>query len=252
MKLSYKKKLFKIIPYISMCLILITFFISFMLFQIKSDKKYVVNKLESQSKVCMLTFDDGPSLENDTDILNILIQYNVVGTFFYVGGNIENNKSDIKPLFDKILANGSYIGNHTYSHSKYVMKSEKLVDEINKTNELIRNTSSELINASIPIRMPYLQFYSGIDDALTKLNQDKLIGGYLSGDWDFTKYGKDEIIKRYLNNVEKKNILIMHSNEFVKEYLPELIEKLIDKGYNFATFNNKSEKYYMNYGDLAF
>ncbi|WP_158500642.1 polysaccharide deacetylase family protein [Spiroplasma litorale] len=151
--------------------------------------------MHSNKKVCMLTFDDGPSTENDNEILNILEKYKVPGTFFYVGKNIEDNINNLKPLFNRILENGSYIGNHTFTHNKYVLKTNSLVNEINKTNELIISVSNELNNEYIPLRMPYLQFYSGIDSALSKLNQDNFIGGYLSGDWVYDKYGKEEIIK---------------------------------------------------------
>lgn len=43
----------------------------------------------------------------------------------------------------------------------------------------------------------------------------------------------------------------MHSTKYVKVFLPDLIEKLINKGYSFATFNKNDKNYYKNYGELV-
>ncbi|AKU80272.1 polysaccharide deacetylase family protein [Spiroplasma turonicum] len=235
---------------IIMGLLLISFFFFIISFSIFDKKKLVVNNIHSNSKVCMLTFDDGPSLDVDNKIMDILEQNNVEGTFFYIGRNIEENSQNVKTLFKRILDSGSYIGNHTYSHSKYQFNEGLLLEEIYKTNELILNNIENPDNYFIPIRLPYLQYFAGLEWVLEKLNQNYFVEGYLSGDWKYNTFGKEKLIKRYIKNVSEKNILIIHSFPKVINFLPDLILRLKSEGYAFATFNPNSKNYYKNYGEL--
>ncbi|AOG60128.1 putative chitin deacetylase [Spiroplasma helicoides] len=247
------KTVLKKLPYIFLALLLFGFFMSLVLYGAKDTNSYVVNKIKSDKKVCMLTFDDGPNLDYDNEIMDILQENEVEGTFFYVGKNIEKNDNNkVKQLFKRILDNGSYIGNHTYSHSKYQFRESKLIDEINKTDSLIKaNLPKWEGEYHIPVRMSYLQFYLGMGKVLNNINRSNFIEGYLSGDWKFDSIGKEKIVTRYMNNVSGKNILVMHSTKYTKEYLPEVIKELKEKEYSFATFNPKSKNYFKNYGELA-
>ena len=64
-----------------------------------------------------LTFDDGPNPHLTPEILDILGENNIKGTFFVVGKNAEAYPA----LIDREIAAGHEIGNHTYSH-KYLGK----------------------------------------------------------------------------------------------------------------------------------
>lgn len=59
-----------------------------------------------------LTFDDGPIPESTPFILETLAHYGVKATFFMVGDNVRKHQE----LYERIVAEGHQVGNHTYSH----------------------------------------------------------------------------------------------------------------------------------------
>ncbi len=67
------------------------------------------------SKVCYLTFDDGPS-DNTLLILDILERYNVKATFFVIGAS----KTEYLPL---IAEKGHSIGIHSWTHNYSIYRS---------------------------------------------------------------------------------------------------------------------------------
>jgi peptidoglycan/xylan/chitin deacetylase (PgdA/CDA1 family)/glycosyltransferase involved in cell wall biosynthesis len=64
-------------------------------------------------KVVALTFDDGPNEPYTSEILDILDSYNIKGTFFVVGKNVELYPETAK----RMVAEGHVLGNHSYSHN---------------------------------------------------------------------------------------------------------------------------------------
>lgn len=57
--------------------------------------------VESDRKVCYLTFDDGPSSTNTPGILDVLKAYNVKATFFLVTSEIDGNEALIQRMVDE-------------------------------------------------------------------------------------------------------------------------------------------------------
>ena len=74
-----------------------------------------------------LTFDDGPTPGITEWILSTLRRYNAKATFFVLGKNVEMYPD----LYEKILAEGHRVGNHTYSHQRGSMMSlERYLEDI--------------------------------------------------------------------------------------------------------------------------
>ena len=59
-----------------------------------------------------LTFDDGPSVRNTPELLDILGAAGVVGTFFLVGNHVRRHPA----LARRIVQEGHVVGNHTNMH----------------------------------------------------------------------------------------------------------------------------------------
>jgi len=77
-------------------------------------------KLDSRQKAIALTFDDGPWPKTTVQILDILKQNNIKGTFFWVGRYLQ-----VYPeLGKKVAQAGHAIGNHTWNH-QYIKYNEE-------------------------------------------------------------------------------------------------------------------------------
>ena len=71
-------------------------------------------------KVVYLTFDDGPSSQSTSKIIEILKLYDVKATFFVQGRNIAKNAEALKMIHEA----GHAIGNHSYSHNYTLIYSD--------------------------------------------------------------------------------------------------------------------------------
>ena len=84
-----------------------------------------------------LTFDDGPTPGVTEWILALLKRYNAKATFFVLGKNVEMYPD----LYQKILAEGHQVGNHTYSHQKGVrMSLERYLEDIDLASYSVHST----------------------------------------------------------------------------------------------------------------
>ena len=121
------------------------------------DTKKFINEIDNiyngeEGKRVFLTFDDGPSAEVTPHILDILKEYNIKATFFVVGNRVNVYSDIVKRAYDE----GHYIGNHGYSH-KYsnIYKSvDSVIDEYNKTEEIIRKALGNPNYSSHLFRFP--------------------------------------------------------------------------------------------------
>ncbi len=94
----------------------------------------LVWNIESSDSI-FLTFDDGPTPHITEWVLDTLRKYNAKATFFCIGKNAEQHPE----LLQKIIEEGHAIGNHTYSHSKSLMRiCEEYVEDVDMANEYLR------------------------------------------------------------------------------------------------------------------
>lgn len=91
----------------------------------------LVWSIESSDSI-FLTFDDGPTEHITPWVLDTLRKYNAKATFFCIGKNAEQHPE----LLARIIAEGHAVGNHTYSHSKSLMRiCEEYVEDVDMANE---------------------------------------------------------------------------------------------------------------------
>lgn len=83
-----------------------------------------------------LTFDDGPTPGITEWILATLKRYNAKATFFVLGKNAEMYPD----LYEKIIADGHSVGNHTYSHQKGgLMSLERYLEDIDLASYTVKS-----------------------------------------------------------------------------------------------------------------
>ncbi|AUF83254.1 chitin deacetylase [Mesoplasma syrphidae] len=230
------------------------------IFNIATIKQgYEVNRIKTDQRVVMLTFDDGPTTD-DLDILNILKSENIHATFFMTGVNLAKYKTDqnVKVVVDRIIKEGHTIGNHTYNHNEYIHNEKKLIEEIQKTNQLIENAYVEnnvsILKKEIPVRLSYLQYFKGIDFVEKQVGIKYLVRGYLGTDYNEEITGKNKIINQYMSHLSPGKIFVCHTRSYAKVWLPKLITNLKEKSYSFAAFRDDAGQMdsYKKYGKLVF
>jgi len=110
---------------------------------------YTVQQTGYYPKEVALSFDDGPDPKWTPLILDILKKYHVVGTFFMIGEEAQNNVGVMRRVYNE----GHEIGNHTFTHPDVSEISNESVDlELNLTERLF---AAELGVQPLYFRPPY-------------------------------------------------------------------------------------------------
>ena len=178
---------------------------------------------KSLQKVIFLTFDDGPIPMVTPAILEILNKFNAKATFFCVGENVVRNKS----IFDKILAEGHSVGNHTFNH---------LNGRLIKTQEYINNVAqcAKYVNSKL-FRPPFGRLRWSQMRFLKK-HYDLIYWDVLSWDFD-SNVTKEKCLKNVLENTKSGSIVLFHdsikSEKRILYTLPRVLEHFSELGYTF-------------------
>jgi peptidoglycan-N-acetylglucosamine deacetylase len=110
---------------------------------------YTVEQTGYRPKEVALSFDDGPDPTWTPPILKILKEKHVVGTFFMIGAEAQNNVGVMRQVYRE----GHEIGNHTWFHPDISEISNNAVDlELNLTERLF---AAELGVQPLYFRPPY-------------------------------------------------------------------------------------------------
>ncbi len=205
------------------------------LYKLMNSRNYqvageLINKIESKDKVVYLTFDDGPTKET-SKIVELLNDLNVKATFFLIGDNIEENIEDTK----LIIENGHDVGNHSYSHDRMIFKSASFVEnEIDKTNELIRNLGYE---KEIFFRPPYGKKLFVLPMYLNKINQKTVMWNIEPESYEESSKSSETIANHVKENIKNGSIILLHpmndSTDKILESIRLIVEQLKLEGYSF-------------------
>ncbi len=186
--------------------------------------KVTFNRTRKEKKV-YLTFDDGPIPEITPWVLDTLKAYQIKATFFCVGENINRNKS----LFDRLLAEGHSLGNHTYNHLKGWETSDNVYLENVQMCQALTQTRL--------FRPPYARAKKSQLRALSK-SYEIIYWDVLSGDFD-EALSPEACFQNVIKYTKNGSIIVFHDNikaiPRLTYALPKVIRHLLAKGYSFET-----------------
>lgn len=179
-------------------------------------------RMDKNEKNIYLTFDDGPTPEITEFVLDTLRKFNAKATFFCIGKNVEKHPE----IFNKIIADGHSIGNHTQHH---------LNGWKNTNHNYFKDVENaqKVINSNL-FRPPYGKI---------KLSQYKYLHSkykivfwdILSGDFD-TKISAEQCLQNVLRNIRNGSIIVFHdsvkASEKLKIVLPKVIEFALKENYS--------------------
>lgn len=183
-------------------------------------------------KFVALTFDDGPSYDTTTRLLELSDSYNVPFTFFVIGKNIAGNSYNLV----QAKAQGCEIGSHSWSHPNFKnLNSEgnetEIKAQIADTNAAIKAVTGKDTKL---FRFPLV--YSGYptyEFAKYNIGMTYICGNFVGINSDDTiKSRTDSLNKLFKNN---GSIILMHDSsgnyrtvEAVEECLPLMMEQGIE------------------------
>lgn len=191
----------------------------------KEEKTIDINK-----PIVALTFDDGPS-KYTNEILDILKDNGICATFFILGNKVPYGQETLL----KMLENGNEIGNHTFNHKWLAHLDEiEIKNQISKTQEVIFEYTRYLPKVFRPS-------YGDIPKEMRKeINLEVTLWNVDTLDWKLKN--KKQIIKRATRNTKDGDIILMHDTyKRTKDALPEIINTLKKKGFQFVTISELNE-----------
>jgi len=216
---------------------------------------FVVTRTGYKPKQIALTFDDGPDGRWTPKILDILKEKGVPATFFVIGENALAHPL----LLKRILAQGSEIGNHSYTHPNLALVSQRGAHiEINATQRLVEAYTGRSMRL---FRAPYFGDAEPTtsDELLPALLAQQsgyaIVGLHIDSE-DWTRPGVQAIIDNTIRQVrdfdpaengtaddepgkrKTGNVILLHDSggdrSQTVQALPVLIDRLRAMGYTFV------------------
>ncbi|MFO7869016.1 MAG: polysaccharide deacetylase family protein [Bacteroidales bacterium] len=182
---------------------------------------HLVWRLPQEKKTVYITFDDGPVPYYTEKVMDCLDSYNITGTFFCVGENIERHPD----LFTYVQEKGHSVGSHTYNH----LNSWKC-----SNNEYIANVhkGADKVNSRL-FRPPHGKIR--FKQAKELIQQyDIIMWDIISKDYDKNLTGAD-CFENVQNYVQNGSIIVFHDSQ--KAFancmyaLPKTIDYLLEHDY---------------------
>lgn len=191
---------------------------------LKSLFPSLIWEVKTLEKEVFLTFDDGPHPDITNWVLGILKIYDAKATFFCVGENV----CKYPEVYEKILALGHSVGNHTYNHlNGWKVRNREYFQNIEKANTFI---DSKLF------RPPYGRIKSS---QIRKLKQEYSLVMWSILTYDFDKnVTPEKCFQNSISSTKGGSIIVFHdslkSSDNLKHALPRFLEHYSQKGYSFS------------------
>lgn len=195
---------------------------------------YFVNSIlrkRTKIKEVALTFDDGPT-EFTPKFLDLLKENNIKATFFCIGKQIEKHPE----TFQRIIAEGHTIGNHTYSHSNNTgfLSTSKMISEIQKCDDVMLKTGNVKTNFYRP---PFGVTNPDISKAVKKTHKKSI--GWDVRSLDTVIQSEKKISDKVKKRLRKGSIILLHdTSEKTYKVLIELLLFLKEKKYSTFTVDS--------------
>lgn len=207
----------------------------------------------NEKKVVYLTFDDGPC-EVTLEVLKVLKEENIKGTFFIIGKMAMESPEILKQVQDE----GHGICLHSHSHlDKNYSSKEAYFQDYEKCYVAINDITKE--EPSIYMRMPGGSCTRVPNKEILRDIRGELVSrGLYYVDWNVSledaigvNIPVEKLIKNFTMEMNKKNLdkstlmILMHdgnSNKTTPAALKYVIKALKEQGYEFKALNDISQE----------
>ncbi|HIW35345.1 MAG TPA: polysaccharide deacetylase family protein, partial [Candidatus Paenibacillus intestinavium] len=167
-----------------------------------------------------LTFDDGPS-KHTMEITDILKNYEVGGTFFFLGINAKKYPDHVQ----YVQSNGYSIGSHSMTHSIMTKLSiDEQEDELLQSAKIIEDITKEKV---VLFRPPYGDVNEQVKSVVYNNEFKIVLWNRDSEDW---KTNDPDKIFNYVRDTDVSgSVIIFHESQSLIDALPRIIENLQER-----------------------
>ena len=168
-----------------------------------------------------LTFDDGPTPEITSWVLEQLRTYNAKATFFCLAKNVERHPD----LFQRVVADGHAIGNHSYSHLKgWGPPAQQYVEDVDYANTFLHSNL---------YRPPYGRF-TRQQFRLLRERYRVVLWSIISMDYSRCVSGR-RVVQYVMSHIKPGDIVVFHDSlkaeRNLRYALPFVLETIAMRGY---------------------
>lgn len=193
-------------------------------------------KVKTEQKILYLTFDDGPHPKATPFVLDTLRQYKAKATFF----NLGKNALLFPELYNRVVAEGHLIGNHTFNHlNGWKTSASSYLEDVKNANSILSTSYFRPPYGRIPIQTAKKLIKLAIMEGSTL---QIVMWHVLSGDFDQTLSGQD-CISNVVSNAGKGSIVVFHESDKawprLEVALPAVLKYYAALGYHFETLEQK-------------
>jgi len=183
-----------------------------------------IYSVDTAEKKVALTFDAAWGSDKTSDIVRLLKQENILGTFFLVGFWVEANGDKVKEIHDA----GFDIGTHSNTHPKMSTLSEsKIREELEISSKLIKDITGKPVTL---FRPPFGDYNDTLINVAGSLELKTIQWDVDSLDWK--GLSASEILNRVKASVKNGSIILFHNNsDHILEAIPLVISYLKQQGY---------------------
>lgn len=189
----------------------------------------LVTAVPCARKYVALTLDDGPTPEGTDQLLSLLERHQARATFFLVGDSLER----FPEAGARIARAGHEIGNHSYSHSRMIFRSQDFIRrEVEQTDRAIRATGYA---GEILFRPPFGKKLFGLPWYLSQTGRKTLMWSIEPESTSGVEQTPEGIAAHVAAVVRPGAILLLHAmvdpSGFKHQALALVLERLDALGY---------------------
>ncbi|MDP5276920.1 polysaccharide deacetylase family sporulation protein PdaB [Chengkuizengella axinellae] len=200
---------------------------------VSNEEPAAIYSIDTDKKVIALTFDISWGEKRTDPIIDILQEKNVKATFFLSSLWTRDHPEIVKD----IVESGFEIGSHGHKHENYsTLSDEDIKKQIKTAHRILLEETGTTPNL---IRLPNGDFDKRVLSIADELNYKVIQWDTDSNDWN--NPGVDNIIERVVSKAHPGDIVLLHASDSSKQThlaLPEIIDQLRGKGYEFVTVSD--------------
>lgn len=171
-------------------------------------------QMNVQEKVLFISFDDGPHEIVTPQVLDMLSKHGAKATFFCLGKNVLQHPM----IFERIIAEGHAVGNHSYHHlNGWKTQDEKYLEDV--------VAAAGCIPSNL-FRPPYGRLKSRQAQRLQAVGFQVVMWTLLSADYN-KKISKEECAMRVVKNIHPGAIILFHDSEKAAKNMLYALEVLL-------------------------